>query len=74
MKFSTNEPHLHSGKAPVKFWVKIDLYSSYRHGARYIKAHICRVQLTSPLGSEHSEIQDKQVKSENNQNSTQQYG
>ena len=31
-----------------------------RHGTRYIKAHICRVQLTSPLKSEHSEKQDKQ--------------
>ena len=41
-----------------------------RHGARYIKAHICRVQLTSPLWSEESEIQDKQVKSENSQNDT----
>ena len=30
-----------------------------RHSARYIKAHICRVQLTSPLRSEHSETQDK---------------
>ena len=41
-----------------------------RHGARYIKAHTCRVQLTSPLWSEESEIQDKQVKSENSQNDT----
>ena len=41
-----------------------------KHGARYIKAHICRVQLTSPLRSEYSEIQDKQVKSENSQNNT----
>ena len=31
---------------------------------RHIKAHICRVQLTSPLKSEHSEKQDKQVRSE----------
>ena len=42
----------------------------FRHGGRYIKAHICRVQLTSHLRSEHSEIQDKQVKSENSQNKT----
>ena len=41
-----------------------------RHGARYIKAHICRVQLTSPLKSEHSETQDKQVRAENSQNNT----
>ena len=41
-----------------------------RHGTRYIKAHICRVQLTSPLKSEHSEKQDKQVRSENSQNNT----
>ena len=40
-----------------------------RHGARYIKPHICRVQLTSPL-SEHSETQDKQVKADNNQTNT----
>ena len=41
-----------------------------RHGARYIKAHICREQLTSPLRSEHSETQDKQVKGPNSQNNT----
>ena len=41
-----------------------------RHGARYIKAHICKVQLTSPFWNEESEIQDKQVKSENSQNDT----
>ena len=29
-----------------------------RHGARYIKAHICRVKLTSPLKSKHSEKKD----------------
>ena len=39
-----------------------------RHGTRYIKAHICIVQLTSPLKSEHPETQDKQVKAENCQN------
>ena len=41
-----------------------------RHDARYIKAHICRVQLTSPLKSEHSEAQGKQVRAENSQNNT----
>ena len=40
------------------------------HGARYIDSHICRVQLTSRLRSEHSEIQDKQVKAVNSQNNT----
>ena len=38
------------------------------HGARYIKSHICRVQLTIPFKSEHSKIQDKQVKAVNSQN------
>ena len=66
--FITNETHLHNGKAQLKFWVKMDL--DLRHCARYIKAHICRVQLTCPLRSEHSETQDKQVKAENSQNNT----
>ena len=41
-----------------------------RHGARYITVHICRVQLTSPLKSEHSEKEEKQVKAENSQYNT----
>ena len=46
--------------------------SFLRHGTRYIKAYrvLCRVQLTSPLKSEHFETQDKQVKAENSQNNT----
>ena len=44
-----------------------------KHGARYIKAHIWRVQLTSPLRSEHSETQDKHVKAVYSQNNTVQY-
>ena len=40
------------------------------HGGRYIRAHIWRVQITSPLRSEHSETQDKQVKAVNSQNNT----
>ena len=42
-----------------------------RHGARYIKAHICKLQLTSSLRNEHSETQDKHVKAENSQNKIQ---
>ena len=38
--------------------------------AIYMKSHIYRVQLTSPLKSEHSETQDKQVKAVNSQNNT----
>ena len=41
-----------------------------RYGTRCIKAHICRVQLTSPIRSEHSEIEVKHVRSENSQNNT----
>ena len=41
-----------------------------RHGTRYIKAHICEVQLNSPLKKEHSKTQDKQVKAVNSQNNT----
>ena len=44
--------------------------STYLHGATYIKVLICRVQLTSPLRSEQSETQDKQVKAANSQNNT----
>ena len=40
--------------------------------AIYMKSHIYRVQLTSPLKSEHSETQDKQVKAVNSQNNTEQ--
>ena len=36
----------------------------------YMKSHIYRVQLTSPLKSEHYETQDKQVKAVNTQNIT----
>ena len=35
-----------------------------------MKSHIYRVQLTSPLKSEHYETQDKQVKAVNTQNIT----
>ena len=41
-----------------------------RHKTKYIKAHICRVKLTSPLWSKHSETHDKQVKAVNSQNNT----
>ena len=41
-----------------------------RHGARYMEAHICREQLTSPLRSKYSEMQDKQVKTVNSQSNT----
>ena len=41
-----------------------------RHGARYIKVHMCRVQSISTLRSEHSETKDKQVEAVNSQNNT----
>ena len=42
----------------------------FRCGARYMKSHIYRVQLSSPLKSEYSETQDKKIKAVNSQNNT----
>ena len=44
----------------------------FRCGARYMKSHIYRVQLSSPLKSEYSETQDKKIKAVNSQNNTDQ--
>ena len=57
-------------KGPAKVFGQDGPVLFLSHGARYINSHICRVQLTSPLRSEHSEIQDKQVKTVNSQNNT----